>query len=108
MTRSVSKGLIVHMSNPFKSAQPQPCHRCSNSPYRSGWQEGGHDHQTPDLTRPDHHLMRPGIDKGQLEALKWLMREAEKGQHYRFPPHQHSTDGEGLLKDPAIVCNSLD
>lgn len=46
--------------------------------YLSGWQEGGHDHQTPILTKPGSHLMRPGIDSTPLDALKWLIAEGRK------------------------------
>lgn len=46
--------------------------------YLSGWQQGGHDHQYPCLNKPGYHLMRPGIDKTPLEALRWLMETAKE------------------------------
>jgi hypothetical protein len=46
--------------------------------YLSGWQQDGHDHRTPELTTPGKHLLRPGVDRTPLDALKWLLAEARK------------------------------
>jgi hypothetical protein len=46
--------------------------------YLTGYQKDGHDHRTPELTTLGDHLMRPGIDRTPLAALRWLITEARK------------------------------
>ena len=78
------------MFNPFRSAQPQPYHRCSNSPYRSGWQEEGglslHERARQEVERLVAAYEPPALARDvQNEMTKLMEREAGRYGLDRLP-----------------------